>query len=97
MSDKRKVGIWMYQNGGGDKIEKKMVKKLKDRGIDVVTKLNLRNGYAKNGHIKCNGINMDDLDCFFSYNAGDQTQYQMFLYKALDRVIPCIITFHHLS
>jgi ribosomal protein S6--L-glutamate ligase len=89
----RKVGIWMYQNGGGDKIEKKLVKKLKERGIKAITGLNLRYAYVKNRHIKYNGINVDELDCFFSYNAGEQTQYQMFLYKALDKVVPCINNF----
>jgi ribosomal protein S6--L-glutamate ligase len=97
MGETRKVGIWMYQNGGGDKIEKKIVKKLNDRGVEVITKLNLRDAYVKNGHIRCNGVDMEELDCFFSYNAGEQTQYQMFLYKALDRVIPCINNFTSLE
>ena len=97
MSKRRKVGIWMYQNGGGDKIEKKLVKRLKARGIDVVTGLNLRDAFVKNRHIRCHGVNMDELDCFFSYNAGEQTQYQMFLYKALDRVVPCINNFNSLE
>ena len=95
MSDKRKVGIWLYQNGGGDLIEKKLVVKLAERGIEAVTGLNLRHAYASNGSIYCldskgNEQRMEDLDLFFSYNAGEQTQYQMYLYEALDRVIPCI-------
>ena len=90
MSKKRRVGIWMYQNWGGDKIEKKLVKKLKERGIEAITGLNLRYAYVKGKHIKCNGINVNELDLFFSYNAGEQTQYQMYLYKALNRQIPCI-------
>ncbi|WP_457593841.1 ATP-grasp domain-containing protein [Hydrogenimonas sp.] len=90
MGRKRRVGIWMYQNGGGDKIEKKLVKKLKERGIEAITGLNLRDAYVKSSHILCHGINMDKLDLFFSYNAGEQTQYQMYLYKALNRMVPCI-------
>ncbi len=93
MAKKRRVGIWLYQNGGGDKIEKKIVKRLKERGIKAITGLNLRDAYVKNRHIKCHGINMDELDLFFSYNAGEQTQYQMYLYKALDKIIPCINNF----
>jgi len=87
---KRRVGIWMYQNGGGDRIEKRIVKMLKDRGIEPITGLNLRDAYVKGGHIRCHGINMEKLDLFFSYNAGEQTQYQMYLYKALNRMVPCI-------
>lgn len=86
----RKVGIWMYQNGGGDIIEKKLVKKLKKRGIKAVTGINLRNAVVKKGHILHGETKVDKLDLFFSYNAGEQTQYQVYLYKALNRVIPTI-------
>lgn len=86
----RKIGMWMYQNGGGDKIQKKLIKKLKARDITVITDLNLRHALAKNGHIYHNDVKLDKLDLFFSYNAGEQTQYQVFLYQALNRVIPMI-------
>jgi len=33
----RKIGMWLYSNGGGDKIQKSIVKKLKDRGIETVS------------------------------------------------------------
>ncbi|BDY13103.1 ATP-grasp domain-containing protein [Hydrogenimonas cancrithermarum] len=89
----RRIGIWMYQNGGGDLIEKKIVDRLKERGIEAVTGLNLRQAYVENGTTICNGTKMEELDLFFSYNAGEQTQYQMFLYEALDRVVPCINNF----
>jgi ribosomal protein S6--L-glutamate ligase len=86
----RKIGMWMYSNSGGDKIQKKIVKKLKERGIDTFSNLNLRQAIAKNGHIIHNDLKLDKLDLFFSYNAGEQTQYQMYLYQALNRVIPMI-------
>jgi len=86
----RKIGMWMYQNGGGDTIEKKIVTKLKERGIETITGINLRHAVAKNGHIIHRGEKLDRLDLFFSYNAGEQTQYQVFLYQALNRVIPMI-------
>ena len=87
---KRTIGIWMYQNGGGDKIEKKLVKKLKDRGIKSITGLNLRDAVVKNSKIMIDKVILNDLDLFFSYNAGEQTQYQVYLYKTLNKVIPCI-------
>jgi len=89
----KQVGIWMYQNGGGDKIEKKMVKKLYDRGIDTITGLNLRDADARNSGIYHNNLRLNDLDLFFSYNAGEQTVYQMYLYEALDKSIPMINNF----
>ena len=86
----RKIGMWLYSNSGGDKIQKKIVKKLKERGIEAVTDINLRNAIAKKGHIYHGKNRVDELDLFFSYNAGEQTQYQTFLYQALNRVIPMI-------
>ena len=86
----RKIGMWLYNNGGGDKIQKKIVKKLKDREIETVTDINLRQAVAKNGHILHDDMKIDKLDLFFSYNAGEQTQYQMFLYQPLNRVMPMI-------
>ena len=96
MSNNRTVGIWMYQNGGGDIVEQKIVSKLKDRGIDTITGLNLRNAISKNGDIICKSdttgedVLLNKLDLMFSYNAGEQTQYQVYLYQALNRIIPMI-------
>ncbi|MBT8344485.1 MAG: ATP-grasp domain-containing protein [Sulfurovum sp.] len=86
----RKIGMWLYSNSGGDKIQEKIVKKLKERDIETVTDINLRHAIAKNGHILHNKLKIDKLDLFFSYNAGEQTQYQAFLYQALNRVMPMI-------
>ncbi len=91
---KRTVGMWLYQNGGGDVIERKIVRNLNERGIECVTGLDLNDAYAENNHIFCKGTAMEELDLFFSYNAGEQTQYQLYLYKVLDRVIPCINNFN---
>ena len=86
----RQIGMWLYSNGGGDKIQEKIVKKLRERDIETITDINLRHAIAKNGHIVHDKLRIDELDLFFSYNAGEQTQYQTFLYQALNRVIPMI-------
>ena len=41
MSKNRTIGMWLYQNGGGDIIQKKMIKKLKERDINTIPHLNL--------------------------------------------------------
>jgi len=87
---KRKIGMWLYSNGGGDKIQNEIIKKLQERDIEAVNDINLRKAIAKNGNITHEGIKLNKLDLFFSYNAGEQTQYQMYLYQALNRVIPMI-------
>lgn len=48
---KRNIGMWLYQNSGGDVIQKKMIKKLKEREIEVLPNINLKDALAKNGHI----------------------------------------------
>jgi ribosomal protein S6--L-glutamate ligase len=88
-----KIGIWMYQNSGGDIVEQKLVTKLRNMGHEVITNLNLRYSVAKNGAIYCGETNMYELDVFFSYNAGEQTQYQVYMYEQLDKKIVCINNF----
>jgi len=90
MADKRKIGMWLYSNGGGDAICKKIIDKLNERDIETLDNLNLRNATARNGNIFHGKTKLNKLDLFFSYNAGEQTQYQVYLYQALSRVIPMI-------
>jgi len=86
----KNIGMWMYQNGGGTDIEKKMLSKLNERDIKAHTNLNLRYSYTKNGQIFIDGFLLNDLDLFFSYNAGEQTQYQMYMYKILNTLMPMV-------
>jgi len=97
MGRKRTIGMWLYTNGGGDAIGKKITKKLKERDIDTIDNVNLRSATAKNGNIVHNRIKLNKLDLFFSYNAGEQTQYQVYLYQALNRVIPMINSYESFS
>lgn len=89
--------MWLYQNGGGDKIQEKLISKLRERDIVTFANLNLRNAIAKNGHIvyteNDKNIRLDYMDLFLSYNAGEQTPYQVYLYKALSRILPTINSF----
>ncbi len=90
---KRKIGMWLYQNGGGIIIQNKLISMLRDREIDVINNINLRDAISKDGYIIHKDTYLDELDLFFSYNAGEQTQYQTYLYKALSRIIPTINTY----
>ncbi len=88
-----KIGMWMYQNSGGDRIQQKMIDKLRQRDISTVTNLNLREAVAKNGNIICKNQILEELDLFFTYNAGEQTQYQTYLYEMVDKFVPTINNF----
>ncbi len=97
MGRQRTIGMWLYSNGGGEAIGKKIIKKLKEREIDVIDNINLRHATAKNENIFHNEIKLNKLDLFFSYNAGEQTQYQVYLYKALNYAIPMINSYEAFS
>ena len=79
----RKIGMWMYQNCGGARIEQQMIHKLRERDIETVSGLDLRYAKATAKGIECKGTHLDQLNLFFSYNAGEQTDYQMYLYECL--------------
>ncbi len=97
MADKRTIGMWLYQNSGGEAIGKKIKAKLKERDIKTIDNVNLRHATAKNGNIVHNKVKLNKLDLFFSYNAGEQTIYQTYLYQALNRVIPMINSYDAFS
>ncbi len=84
------IGMWMYQNSGGDQIQNQLIDQLRERDIVTIPDLNLREAIAKNGEIRCKNTIMEELDLFFSYNAGEQTQYQVYLYEMLNHFIPTI-------
>ena len=90
MNCNRTVGLWMYQNGGGAEIEQKIILKLLERGINSVTGLNLRYSEADKFGMRNKGFNLYDMDAFFSYNAGEQTQSQIYFYEQLSAIIPTI-------
>jgi len=90
----RTIGMWMYQNSGGAEIEQKIILKLLERGINSVTGLDLRYSQADAHGLKNKGVNLYDLDLFFSYNAGEQTQSQIYFYEQLNRVIPTINSYN---
>ncbi|MDC2888670.1 hypothetical protein [Psychrosphaera algicola] len=59
------IGMWMYQNSGGDEIQNRLIMQLAKRGINVITGLDLARASAQNGEIICNGVTMEELDLFF--------------------------------
>lgn len=90
MAKKRTIGMWLYNNSGGDAIGKKIIQKLQERDIETINEINLRDAVAQGKNIVHNGTKLNKLDLFFSYNAGEQTVYQTYLYQALNRMIPMI-------
>ncbi|NQY95220.1 MAG: hypothetical protein HRT43_13735 [Campylobacteraceae bacterium] len=93
---KRQIGIWLYQNSGGNIIQNKIVQKLKEREMDAVTGIDLGTAIVSNGNISCDtrgncisNLNQQ-IDLLFSYNASGSSPYQNYLYQALSKVMPLI-------
>lgn len=89
----RMIGVWMYQNCGGNNIEQQIVDQLSKRGIGAVRGLDLRYSKATTHGIECMGTRIDELDLFFSYNAGEQTAYQVYMYEYINDFTPTINNF----
>lgn len=87
------IGMWMYHNGGGMTIQHQIATALKGRDIHTINGLNLNQAVAQNGKIFCHGVEMESLDLYFSYNAGQQTPYQVYLYEMLDKSVTCMNSF----
>ncbi|MEI8608332.1 ATP-grasp domain-containing protein [Enterovibrio sp. Hal110] len=90
---RNKIGLWVYENGGGTDIQQKLIKTLNDRDIDCLTGVDLSMAFAKEGTVYCKGRDLANLDLFFSYNAGQQTPYQVYLYQTIDSMMPMINNF----
>ncbi len=89
----RMIGLWMYQNCGGSEIEQQIVNQLNERGIGTVRGLDLRYSKATAQGIECKGTRIDELDLFFSYNAGEQTAYQVYMYEYINDFTPTMNNF----
>ncbi len=87
---KSKIGIWMYQNGGGTEIQQKLINKLRDKDIDSVENLDLATAFAKEGSVYCQGHDLSEFSLFFSYNAGQQSPYQVYLYQTINSMMPMV-------
>ena len=84
------IGMWMYKNGGGREVQRQIIDLLHEKNINTIPSLDLANSTASDGEIICNGICMEELSAFFSYNAGGQTAYQVYMYDAVSRSIPTL-------
>ena len=93
----KNIGIWMYQNSGGKEIEQKIVNQLRQRDITSQTGLNLRYAVSKDGKLFIDNSCLNELDLYFTYNAGEQTQYQVYLYKIIDMLMPTINSYESFS
>jgi len=89
----RRAGIWMYTNGGGDVIQQKIADGLREREIEPIMGLDMRFAYGDSQGVLCNGVDMNKLDVFFSYNAGEQTVAQLYMYETLSYCIPTVNNF----
>ena len=83
--DKKKVGIWMYENDNGINIKKKLVSTLERKGYEVYSNFDMRECYLKNGKVYTkDGYCLSDVDIFYHMNADEQNQYQNDILRLLE-------------
>lgn len=81
----KKVGIWMYENDNGINIKKRLEKKLRDLGYEVICDFDMRNCYLKNGKVYTEeGICLSNVDIFYHMNADEQNSYQNDILRLLE-------------
>jgi len=80
------IGLWMYRNTNGDKIQQRLKELLERQGARVVNDFDLRQAYCHDGHVLTrDGFDLSACDVLFHMNADEQTPYQMNLLRAIER------------
>lgn len=80
-----KIGLWMYENEGGDLIKKTLTKRLKDCGFEVFPEIDLNSVYIFNGSVyDPEGWCLNELDVIFAMNADQQSNLQTDSLKMLE-------------
>jgi len=83
--DKKKIGIWMYENDNGIHVKKKLVASLEKKGYEVYSDFDMRECYLKNGRVYSkDGYCLSDVDIFYHMNADEQNQYQNDILRLLE-------------
>ncbi len=79
------VGLWMYNNDGGNIIQRKLIKELKLSGFEVINSFDMRNCYCLNGKVYTEeDMDLTKLDVLYHMNADDQNNHQQDILKAIE-------------
>lgn len=79
------IGLWMYNNDGGNIIQKKLIKELKLSGFEVINSFDMRNCYCLNGKVYTeDNMDLTKLDVLYHMNADEQNNHQQDILKAIE-------------
>lgn len=79
------VGLWMYNNDGGNIIQKKLIQELKLSGFKVINSFDMRNCYCLNGKVYTeDNMDLTKLDVLYHMNADEQNNHQQDILKAIE-------------
>lgn len=79
------VGLWMYNNDGGNIIQKKLIQELKLSGFEVINSFDMRNCYCLNGKVYTeDNMDLTKLDVLYHMNADEQNNHQQDILKAIE-------------
>ncbi len=81
----KKIGIWMYNNDGGNIVQRKLTSKLTSLGYQVINSFDMRNCYCFDGKVYTkDGLDLTDLDVLYHMNADHQNDHQHDILKAIE-------------
>jgi ribosomal protein S6--L-glutamate ligase len=81
-----KIGLWMYRNDGGARIEEQLRMALEARGHEVMSGLDMRTFYSHCGEVhSADGRVVSSCDVLFHMNADEQSDNQCDQLFALER------------
>lgn len=90
----KEVGFWMYRVYDGDKLQERIIDRIKSIGIQV-ERFDLADAVVEEGKIYAQGKRIDTLDLFFyqelfDFEAGLIMPYQYMVLEALSQFMPVI-------
>lgn len=79
------VGIWMYRDSYGDRIQEQLKNILEKHHIKVINDFDMRLCYCLNGRVYTEkGFDLSNIDVLYHMNADEQTPFQRNILKALE-------------
>lgn len=80
-----RIGLWMYSNSNGDRIQVRLRSNLEAAGAEVWNDFDLRDAHVLNGRVyTADGRDLSTLALLYHMNADEQTPYELHVLRALE-------------
>jgi ribosomal protein S6--L-glutamate ligase len=80
-----RIGLWMYRNSNGDRVQATLRARLEAAGAEVWNDFDLRDAHVENGRVyAADGRDLSTCDLLFHMNADEQTPYELQVLRAAE-------------